>query len=546
MNLMDIFILERIVKELKEIIINSTVRNIYSLPDNTLAIELSRREGNIYLILSASSQFPRVYLDNILPLKPVKSSFSNTLNLHLENTRLTSIEQVPSERIIEFTFEKLTLWRELERKKVIVEIMGKHSNIILCKEDYVIIDAIKHIDSTKSRVRQILPGLLYVHPPKKETPPFSQLEDYIMLSEVKLEEFFIKNVVGITPITIEEMCTRAGLDKSRLMNSLDFNELDSLKKAIKSFRDNLENVKPVVYLDSNGNPESYYIFPLSFKDNPYEEYEFLVSASARYYDWIIPNLFLENRKRSIIKEISSEIEALEGKKRELLYDLNNLGDPERWKLYGDIILAYSTQIPYGSDKFSVEWGEEIIEIPLDPDKTPIENAQEYYQRYKKEKREREVIPELISDIEKKIEELQKKIEEIENTSRLEDLETEKLKEEKEASLPYFVYNFKGYQIWVGKNAKSNELITFKLSSPSDIWFHAKGYSGSHVILRTNGKAIEYIPEDVILECAKLAVEHSKARSGTKVPVDYTYRRNVRSAGKKRGNVFYTNYKTIIV
>ncbi|MCX7796620.1 MAG: NFACT family protein [bacterium] len=540
---MDIFVLERVVKELREIVAGTTVRNIYCLPDNTLAIELSKREGNIYLILSASSQFPRIYLDNVLSFKPIKSSFSNTLNVHLENARLTLIEQISSERIVEFTFERLTLWRELEKRKIVVEIMGKHSNIILCRDDYVIIDAIKHIDLTKSRVRQVLPGLLYTYPPKRETLPFSQLEDYIIPSEIKLEEFFIKNVIGITPITIEEICARACLDKKRLVSSLDSNELASLKRAIKSFRDDLEDIKPVVYLDENGNPESYYIFPLSFKDNPYEQYEFLVSACARYYDWVIPNLFLENRKRSIIKEISSEIEALEKKKRELLDSLNKLKDPERWRLYGDMILAYSTQIPSGVDRFSVEWDGEVVEIPLDSNKTSIENAQEYYQRYKKEKREREVIPELISDIEKKIEELQKKIEDVSN---LEDLETERVKEEKKESLPFLVYNFKGYQIWVGKNAKSNELITFKLSSPSDIWFHAKGYSGSHVILRTNGKAIEYIPEDVILECARLAVEHSKARSGTKVPVDYTYRRNVRGAGKKKGNVFYTNYKTVIV
>lgn len=543
---MDIFVLERVVKEIKGILIGSMVRNIYSLPDNTLAIELGKREGAIYLILSASSQFARVYLDNVLSFKPVKSSFSNTLNVHLENARLVLIEKPPSERIVEFTFERSMLWREVERRKIIVEIMGKHSNIILCKEDGTVIDAIKHIDSTKSRVRQVLPGLPYIYPPKREVPPFSQLENYIEPLDMTIEEFFIKNVVGITPLTIEEICARASLDKNRLMSSLDLNETTSLKEAVRSFRDDLESVKPVVYLDKDGNPESYYIFPLSFKDNHHEQYEFLVSACARYYDWVIPNIFLENRKKSIIKEMSLEIEDLERKRRELLDSLINLGNPERWKLYGDVILAYSTQIPLGSERFPIEWDGENIEISLDPNKTLVENAQDYYKRYKKEKRERELIPELISNIEKKIEELKKKIDEVKTASKLEDLETEKIKEEKEDTLPYLVYNFKGYQIWVGKNAKSNELITFKLSSPSDIWFHAKGYSGSHVILRTNGKAIEYIPEEVILECARLAVEHSKARSGTKVPVDYTYRRYVRNAGKKKGNVFYTNYKTIFI
>jgi len=542
---MDIFVLERIVKELKEMILGATVRNIYSLPDNTVAIELIKKEEHIYLILSASSQFPRVYLDNDLPFKSTRSSFSNTLNTQLENTRVVSIEQVSSERIVEFTFERFTPWREMERREVIVEIMGKHSNIILCRED-TIIDAIKRIDSTKSRVRQVLPGLRYEYPPRKDAPPFSKLEEHIEPLEITIEEFLIKKVIGISPLTIEEICARARLDKNKIMSSLSPEELEAFRKAIESFRRDLEMIRPVVYLDENGNPESYYIFPLSFKSGRYEEYEFLNSACARYFDWIIPHLLLENRKRGIIKEINTQIEALRRRKEELIIELSRIEDPERWKLYGDLLLAYSTQIPLGRDKFLIEWEERDLEIPLDPDKTPVENAQDYYQRYKKEKREREVIPELISEIDKKIEVFQKRIKEIENISSIEDLETEKAEERKESSLPYIIYSFKGYQIWVGKNARSNELITFKLSSPSDIWFHAKGYSGSHVILRTNGKTLEYIPEDVILECARLAVEHSKARSGTKVPVDYTYRRNVRNAGKRRGNVFYTNYKTIVV
>jgi len=544
-NIMDIFVLERIVKELKEMILEATVRNIYPLPDNTVGIELIKKEEGIYLILSASSQFPRVHLDNSLPFKPTRSSFSNTLNTQLENTRLVSIEQVPSERIVECTFERFTPWREIERRRVIVEIMGKHSNIILCRED-TIIDAIKRIDSTKSRVRQVLPGIRYEYPPRKDTPPFSKLEEYIEPLEVTVEEFLIKNVVGISPLTIEEICARGGLDKDKLMASLSTEELDAFRKAIESFRKDLKMIRPVVYLDEKDNPESYYIFPLSFKSGTYEEYEFLNSACARYFDWIIPRLLLENRKKGIIKEINSQIEALKKRKEELISELSGIEDPERWKLYGDLLLAYSTQIPLGRDNFRIEWEGRDLEIPLDPDKTSVENAQDYYQRYKKEKREREVIPELISEIDRKIESLQERMSEIGNISSIEDLEIEKVEEKEESTLPYIVYKFKGYQIWVGKNARSNELITFKLSSPSDIWFHAKGYSGSHVILRTNGKALEYIPEDVILECARLAAEHSKARSGTKVPVDYTYRRNVRSAGKRRGNVFYTNYKTIFV
>jgi len=542
---MDIFVLEKVVKELKEIVIGAIVREIYGLPDNTVAIKLNKKEGDIYLILSASSQFSRIYLDNELSFKSIKTPFSNTLNMHLENSKLALIEQVPSERIVEFIFEKFTLWREVEKRRLVVEIMGKHSNIILCKED-TIIDSIKHIDSTKSRVRQILPGLPYTYPPHREVPPFNHLEDYVRPVEITIEEFLIKNITGITPLTIEEICVRANLNKNNKMASLTPKELDALKDAIRSFRISLGKIRPVVYLDKDGNPESYYIFPLSFKTNNYEEYEFATSACARYYDWIIPHLFLENRKKSIIKGINTEIEALEQKREELVREFSNLKDPEKWKLYGDILLTYSSQITIGEGKFLIGWEGEKIEIPLDPNKTPIENAQEYYQKYKKEKREKEVIPELISEVDKKIEALRERLKEIENISTLEELENKKAEKEKDSSLPYLVYDFKGYRIWVGKNAKSNELITFKLSSPSDIWFHAKGYSGSHVILRTNGKALEYIPNDVILECARLAVEHSKARTGTKVPVDYTYRRNVRSAGKKRGNVFYTNYKTIIV
>lgn len=543
---MDIFVIEKIVEEIKERAIESGFKDVYALPDNTICIELRSRGETLYLVASASSQFPRIYVDTEIPFKPNKTPFTNVLSLHLDGSRLTSISQIIGERIIECIFEKETLWGEKEDRKLIVEIMGKHSNIILCK-DNTIIDSIKRIDSTKSRVRQILPGLNYEYPPKKEVIPFIELENHIEpFPELTIEEFLIKNVVGIGILSIEEISHIARLDKKRVISSLNNEELESLKTAIKSFRERLNNILPVVYLDEQGNPECFYIFPLSFKKNRYEVYDSIISAGARYYNWIIPSLILENRKKSLIRELKNQIDSLEEKKRELEETLSKLQAPERWKLYGDILLGFSYQIPVGSDRFSIDWEGEKVEIPLDPEKTPIENAQEYYERYKDEKRKMDVIPGLISEIDEKIKELNRRIEEIDRTISLEELDTEKTRVSKEETLPYLVYNIKGYEVWVGKNAKSNELITFKLSSPSDIWFHAKGYSGSHVILRTNGKRLEYIPEEVILESARLAAEHSRARSGTKVPVDYTYRRNVRGAGKKRGNVFYTNYKTILV
>jgi len=542
---MDIFILEKIVQEIRETILDCEFRTAYSLPDNTISIEMRGRD-TFYLIISASSQFPRIYINTGQPSKPGKSSFASTLNIHLNRTRLTSISQIDGERIIECIFEKETIWEENEIRKLIVEIMGKHSNIILCR-DGVIIDAIKRVDSTKSRVRQVLPGLDYEYPPRREIIPFSNLEDYLeSFSALTVEEFLIKNIVGIGPLSIEEISARAKLDKKRVISSLDAEELDALKTAIRSFREDLNRVSPVVYLDDGGNPESFYIFPLTFKRNRYEIHKSLISASARYYNWIIPHLLLENRKKSLIKELNSQIESLEKRKVELEEALSRLEDPERWKLYGDILLGFNHQISPGSDKFSAEWSGEKIDIPLDPEKTPVENAQEYYERYRDEKREKEVLPGLISEINKKIRELSKKMEEIERITSPEELEGEKPRLTKEEALPYSAYKINGYDVWVGKNAKSNELITFKLSSPSDIWFHAKGYSGSHVILRTNGKRLEYIPEEVILESARLAAKHSRAKSGVKVQVDYTYRKNVRSAGKKRGNVFYTNYKTIVV
>lgn len=543
---MDVFILERIVEEMKEIVLDSSFRQVSALPDNTISIGLKSGREIFYFIASASSQFPRIYIDNKTPFKPTKTPFTNALDLHLDGARLVSISQITGERIIECIFEKETLWGEKESRKLIIEIMGRHSNIILCKDD-VIIDSIKRIDSTKSRVRQILPGLTYQYPPKKEVVPFCELEDHIeSFSDLTLEEFLVKNVIGIGSLSIEEIANMARLDKNRVISSLNIEELESFRIAIKSFREKLNNILPVVYLDNQGNPKSFYIFPLSFEKDRYEIHDSVISASARYYNWIIPNLLLENRKKSLIKELKNQIESLKEKRCELEETLTALQDPDKWKLYGDILLSFNSQIPPGSERFSIDWEGERIEISLDPEKTPVENALEYYDRYKEERKKREVIPSLISEIDGKIEELNKRIEEIDKISSIEELDIGKTSSSKKETLPFLVYNVKGYEVWVGKNAKSNELITFKLSSPSDIWFHAKGYSGSHVILRTNGKRLEYIPEEVILESARLAVQHSRARSGTKVPVDYTYRRNVKGAGRKRGSVFYTNYKTILV
>jgi len=543
---MDIFILEKVCEELKEIASDSVCRNVSALPDNTIVLELTKKKSLFYLIISSSSQFSRIHTDNKIPFEPARNGFSNTAQLHLENSKLVTISQIEGERILELVFEKLTPWQEIERRKLIVEIMGKHSNIILCKDE-MIIDSIKRIDSSKSRVRQVLPGLPYQYPPKKSIMTLSEVINYLSSSHLTLEEFLIKNITGIGQLTVKEILSRAGLNKDRTAFSLNESEIESFKRALQEFQERLKDIHPIVYLDEDGNPESFYLFPVSFKPNKYEEYDLLITAATRYYDWIIPFTLLENRKKSLIKELNNQISALLKRKEELINIISNSYEYEGWKLYGDILLAYSKRIEENKDKFLVNWEGEEIEISLDPMKTPIENAQEYYRKYKKAKKERNVLPELISELEKKIESLKKEVVRIGSAKNLEGLQREKRgNEKKEISLPYLEYKFKGYEIWVGKNAKSNELITFKLSSPSDVWLHAKGYGGSHVIIRTNGRHMDYIPKEVISEAAKLAASHSKGRSGGKVLVDYALRKYVKSGGKRLGNVFYTNYKTIVV
>jgi len=543
---MDIFILKEICKELKEIIVESTVRGILALPDNTIALELGKKKDSFYLIISSSSQFPRIHIDDSVLINPIQSAFSNTCEVHLKGSRLSSILCVEGERILELVFEKPTLWQEVERRSLIVEIMGKHSNIILCK-DQVIIDAIKRIDASKSRVRQVLPGILYQYPPKKNNRLLSDLPNHLSSSSSTLEEFLVKNVTGIGPLSIMEILSLAGLSKDRITSSLSVKEIEAFREALERFQKRLESIHPVVYLDKDGNPESYYLFPLTFRGGGYEEYELLVTAAARYYDWVIPSTLLENRKKSLIKELEHQIDTLLKRKEELKEAISSLNDYETWKLYGDIILSCKNQIDEKTDRLIADWEGKEISIPLNPDKSLIENAQEYYKRYKKAKKEKEILPELISGIDREIESLRERIAGIDSIKSLEELKEEKkIQEKAEVSLPYIEYDFKGYKIWVGKNARSNELITFKLSSPSDIWLHAKGYGGSHVIIRTNGRHIDYIPKEVILEAAKLAALHSKGRAGGKVLVDYTLRRYVKSGGKRAGNVFYTNYKTIVV
>lgn len=544
---MDIFILRKICEELKEIASDSVCRDVLALPDNTIVLELNKKRNFFYLIISSSSQFPRIHTDNKIFTEPTKNAFSNTIQLHLENSKLVSISCVEGERILELVFERPTPWQEIEKRKLIVEIMGKHSNIILCK-DQMIIDSVKRIDVSKSRVRQVLPGLPYQYPPKKSNMTLSEAINYLSsFPTLTLEEFLVKNITGIGQLSIREILSIAGLDKDRIASSLNEGEIEAFKKALKEFEEKLKDIQPVVYLDENGNPESFYLFPVSFKTNNYERYDLLITAATRYYDWVIPFTLLENRKKSLLKEIDKQGSLLLKRKEELITLMSDSNGYERWKLYGDILLAYKNQIGENEDKFLVSLEGEEIEIPLDPKKTPVENAQEYYKRYKKDKKEREILPELIAEIEGEVKSLKEKARRIELAKTFEELKEEKrYQEKKEISLPYLEYKFKGYEIWVGKNAKSNELITFKLSSPSDIWLHAKGYGGSHVIIRTNGRHIDYIPREVILEAAKLAAFHSKGRSGGKVLVDYTLRKYVKSSGKRIGNVFYTNYKSIVV
>lgn len=555
-------------KELKETICDGRIAKIAQPESDELLLTIKTKEGQRRLSISASASLPLIYLTNDNKPSPMTApNFCMLLRKHIGNGRIVDVSQPGLERIIQFRIEHLDELGDLRQKTLVIEIMGKHSNIIFCDEKDQIIDSIKHVPAQMSSVREVLPGRPYFIPDtmEKQDPLTAADEDFsraLRGKPMRISKAVYTSFTGISPVVAEEICYLAGIDSQMTASDLTDDMLTHLYRQFQYYMEDVRNgaFTPVIYFDGN-TPKEFSALPLThFQNLEKKEYGSISEVLSTYY--ATRNTLVRIRQKSAdLRHIVQT--ALERNRKKYELQSRQLKDTENrdlYKVYGELINAYGYQLPEGSKELTAlnyYTGEEIT-IPLDPVKTPQENAQKYFARYNKQKRTYKALTELISETGDEIRYLESVESALDIALYEEDLtqikeelsqagyirRRQQKKKAKILSRPLHYVSSDGYHMYVGKNNLQNEELTFHFASGNDWWFHAKGVPGSHVILKSGG---DEVPDRTFEEAGRLAAYYSKNRGSEKAEIDYIEKKHVKkvNGGRPGFVIYHTNYSLVI-
>ncbi|MCD8098288.1 MAG: NFACT family protein [Lachnospiraceae bacterium] len=543
-----------------------------------LLLTVKAKEGNLRLLLSASASLPLVYLTEANKTAPMTApNFCMLLRKHLSGGRILSVTQPSMERVLCFEIEHLDELGDLCRKYLIIELMGKHSNIIFCTQDDQIIDSIKRVSANMSSVREVLPGRPYFIPDTQgKSDPLTIAEpDFITLigaKPAKLAKALYTSLTGLSPVAAEEICHLASLESDRPANGYEAEALLHLYRTLQRYLDPVIAWKQdVTTPDSTFTPSIYYDGknPVEFSCLPLTLYADCRRESYPGASLMLEHYYAEKNTLSRIRQRSTDLRrivqtALERNVKKYDLQAKQLKDTEKrekYRVYGELINTYGYGVEPGSKSFralNYYTGEEI-EIPLDPQIPVQENAKKYFDRYGKLKRTHEAVTALLKETGEEIEHLRSIQTALDIALKEEDLaeireelmqsgyirkRPQNAKRPKITSKPFHYISSDGYDMYVGKNNLQNDALTFQFANGNDWWFHAKGAPGSHVIVRTNG---DTLPDSTFEEAARLAAHYSANRDAEKVEIDYVEKKQVKKPnGAKPGFVvYYTNYSMMI-
>lgn len=565
---LDGIVMSALVRELDRSLRGGRINKIAQPEPDELMLTIKNERTTYRLLLSAGASLPLVYLTETNKQNPMTApNFCMLLRKHISGGKILRIYQPGLERIIHFDIEHLNELGDLCQKTLIVEIMGKHSNIIFCNDSGMIIDSIKHISQAVSSVREVLPGRPYFIPEtqKKENPLTLSFDTFctaITSKPMPLAKAIYTSYTGISPLIAEELCHRASLESAQSANS--FSELE-LTHLYRQFELLMESVKegefsPAIIYD-DGVPVDFSAVPLTLYQNSEAiSYESISRLLETYY--AEKNVITRIRQRSVdLRKIVQN--ALDRSRKKYDLQLKQLKDTEKrdkYRVYGELLNTYGYSLEPGAKKLTAlnYYTNEEVTIPLDDTLTAQENAKKYFDKYGKLKRTYEALTSLTEETHEEIEHLESISTALDIALSEDDLV--QIKEElmqygyikrhntgkrvKITSKPFHYISSDGYHMYVGKNNFQNEELTFKVATGNDWWFHAKGAPGSHVIVKTNN---EELPDRTFEEAARLAAYYSKNRNAKKVEIDYIEKKHVKKvAGAKPGFVIYhTNYSMII-
>ena len=559
--------------EIEDKILGGRIDKVYQ-PEKDEIILGIRSMGQAYkLLLTSNASNPKFHFTQTNPSNPMTPPlFCMVMRKHLQSGKIIKIEQPDFDRILNIYVESLNELGDYSVKKLVLEIMGRHSNIILTDENNTILDCIKHIGHDTSSVREVLPGREYTLPPSQGKINTLELDnnDFNEVLEnnpsFEIQSVIYKNYTGISPIAASEICYRANVNGSTPVEALTdiqkeivFNKFAELVEDIKANRfypESITNEKgktidfsPIEMTQFNGLEIKKYTSISELIESFYANRDFAYRIGQKTQD--------------LRKLITQNIERCIRKKDIQMQTLRSIKNRDELRLKGELLTANIYSIKKGMTTVELpnyySENQELVAIELDSNKTPSENDQKYYKAYNKDKRTFEAIKDQIKSNDEELAYLESVLTSVNNCTDEQDVKeirrelreegyVKKVKNQKDKSkkhsVPLHFISQDGFDIYVGKNNIQNDELTLKFARPRDIWMHTKNIPGSHVIIVANGQTI---PDTTLNEGAMLSAFYSKAKNSSKVPVDYTEKKNVKKPnGSKPGFVIYETNKTAYI
>lgn len=567
--------LRSLIHEMKSKLVNGKIDKITQPEKDEIWLTIRNEKQNHKLLISANSSTPRIHFVNDAKKEnPLTAPmFLMLLRKHIGNGTIKSVEQRSTERIVEISIDAYDELRVLKNKTLIIELMGKHSNIILVHtEDRKIIDSIKRISLNISSVREVLPGLTYQYPPgHKKISPIHRLDEdefrrLCSNFHSEIYKLFYMSYEGMSPTISKEICYRANVESTEVASSLSEVKTEKLWGTFSRMMSRIEQHEYSPCIVIQRNPHTILDFSAvlltHYETMELVEYQSIHTACEEFYFLKDRAERIQQRTSALRKKIQTRLDTLQHKTEKQNNEISSSMLLDKDKLYGELLTSYIYQIKTGMSEITLEnfySNNEKITIPLDVQKSPSENIQRYFKRYQKSKNRIEELTEQLAIAQKEISYLENvllSISQIETYDEISEIQDELAKQgyirrpsnhksKKETiSSPMEFTASDGTTILVGKNNTQNDRLTLKLSSPNDTWLHTKDIPGSHVIIRAKQQDIS---EKTLYEAAVLAAYYSKGKFSSNVPVDYTERKNVKKpSGAKPGMVIYVNNSTIYV
>lgn len=564
----DGIVTRKIVNELRKKTLGGKIQKISQPSKNDLVLNIYSMGISYKLFISANNNEARINLTEKKYENPEKpDNFCMVLRKHIGQGKIIDIKQYGLDRVIEISIASIDEMGFDTSKKLIIEIMGRHSNIILTDDTYKIIDAIKRVNDQMSSVRQIFPSLAYerIKSDKIDISENNFSEDILAISSKIPDGFepykiFYTYYEGFSPIVGRELIHRANIDPRLNWGLVSESDKEELNKILYKLRDDIveNNLESYAYRDERKIKE-YHTLRLTHLNFTESKYELMSEAIDNFYSVNKSNDRLDQMKSSLIKKINSHKKSVNKKIKILNDNISKEAQAENSKKKADLLAANLYRINDKSKEIELEDfynDNNLIKISLNPMKTPWENIDEYYNRAKKIKA---AIVYAKNDLPKQenllsyLNQLEDFVNRSNSISDLEEIREEMVdnklikkkgrnKKKSKPSRPFHYKTENGSDIYVGKNSKQNDYITLKVARKEDLWFHVKDSPGSHVILKT-----DKIFDEDIKKAAYLAALNSSLASANKVDVDYTEKKNVNKAkGAKDGMVYYVNFSTITV